>query len=59
MQLLITNTPLVFAAFPDLPVLYLAASPDPAAVEPFASSRSLAKPFHPRRLLEFVAQLLP
>ena len=58
-QLLITNKPLEFAAFSDLPVVYLAASPDPAALVPFVYCRALAKPFHPRRLMECVAQLLP
>jgi DNA-binding response OmpR family regulator len=58
-KLLVTNTPLEFAAFPDLPVLYLAACPDPAQIDPFADSLALAKPFHPRRLFECVAQLIP
>lgn len=58
-KILVTNAPGEFAAFPDLPLLYLAACPDPALTEPFARSLSLAKPFHPRDLFECVAQLLP
>ncbi|MBS1859271.1 MAG: response regulator transcription factor [Acidobacteria bacterium] len=58
-QVLVTNVPLEFAAFPDVPVLYLSACPDPAQTELFARALMLAKPFQPRLLFESVAQLLP
>lgn len=58
-SLVITNIPAVFAEFADrVPLLYLSAYPDPAAVSPFRSSRVLSKPFHPDQLLSCVEQLL-
>jgi hypothetical protein len=57
-NLLITNTPAAFAEFGDLPVLYLAALPDPAAIQPFRRCAALRKPFHPTQLLNHIAQLL-
>jgi hypothetical protein len=57
-DLLITNMPLDFAEFGDMPVLYLAAVPDPAAVQAFRQCVTLRKPFHPSQLLGHVAQLI-
>jgi DNA-binding response OmpR family regulator len=58
--LLITNLPGLFAEFADrVPLLYLAAIPDPNAASRFRSSRVLRKPFHPHELFDYVKQLLP
>ena len=58
--MLITNLPAVFTEFAGrVPLLYLAASPDPAVAAPFRASRMLTKPFHPDQLLSCVEQLLP
>jgi DNA-binding response OmpR family regulator len=58
-DLLITNAPMSFAEFGDLPVLYLAACPDPSALQCFRRCLALRKPFHPKQLLSHIAQLLP
>src|SRR6266571_134596 len=51
--LLITNTPAIFAQFGDrLPLLYLAAMPDPEAAQSFPRCRALRKPFSPQKLVE-------
>jgi DNA-binding response OmpR family regulator len=58
--LLITNHPTIFAEFAErVPLLYIAAFPDPAAASPFRASRLLRKPFHPDQLLNCVQELLP
>ena len=58
-ELLITNVPELFAdrGF-DLPVLYIAASPDPQWLLKFPLCRALQKPFHPRQLLDLAHELL-
>jgi DNA-binding response OmpR family regulator len=58
-DLLITNTPRAFAAFPGVPLLYLAALPDPAAMRGFQRCASLRKPFLPAELLQRVEHLIP
>src|SRR5438094_8608264 len=58
-QLLITNRPSAFTEFADrVPLLYLAALPDPSLVSPYRDSRVLSKPFHPHQLLASVQELL-
>src|SRR5437870_7366836 len=58
-QLLITNVPFAFTEFAGrVPVLYLAALPDPGLVSPYRNSRVLSKPFHPNHLLSSVQELL-
>jgi hypothetical protein len=57
-DLLITNKPLEFAARPDMPILYLAATPELDAIRGFRRALTLAKPFHPRDLFECIQQLL-
>jgi len=57
--LLITNLPAAFTEFAErVPLLYLAAFPDPKVASAFRASRLLRKPFHPEQLLTFVEQLL-
>jgi DNA-binding response OmpR family regulator len=57
--LLITNIPALFVPFGEwVPLLYLAACPDPALVEGFRASRALRKPFHTDELMECVRELL-
>ena len=58
-DVLITNRPLEFTATLDVPVLYLAACPDPRALTNFRRATFLAKPFDPRTLLECLRRLLP
>lgn len=58
-DVLVTNVPLEFADFPDLPVLYVAASPDPEATLGFERCVALQKPFQARRLFECIQQLVP
>ena len=57
-DLLITNVPAAFAEFPDLPLLYMAALPDPEAIQPFRRCLSLRKPFHTAQLFATMEQLL-
>ncbi len=58
-SLLITNLPAAFTEFAEsVPLLYLAANPDPTVSSPFRASRVLRKPFHPKQLLMCVEQLL-
>lgn len=57
-DILITNDPVTFAGFATkLPLVYLAAAPDPALVQPFRNSRMLRKPFQAQQLLEAVSEL--
>ena len=58
-DVLITNNPREFADFPDVPLLYMAACPDPAAIDGFRRSLKLTKPFQPRQLFDCLNQLLP
>jgi hypothetical protein len=58
-QLLITNVPSAFTEFAGrVPLLYLAALPDPSLASPYRRSRILSKPFHPHDLLASVQELL-
>ena len=58
-SLLITNTPTKFAEFGErVPLLYLAAFPDPALTRGFRCHRALSKPFAPEVLMECVRSLL-
>jgi len=57
--LLITNEPQLFADRGlDLPVLYVAASPDPQWLLKFPRCRALQKPFRPRQLLDLAHELV-
>lgn len=57
-DVLITNTPNLFDRFAqEIPVLYLAACPDPDLAARFRSCRVLQKPFHPDRCLAAVEEL--
>lgn len=58
-HVLVTNVPLDFAAFPDVPVLYVAAAPDPEVACGFERCLSLRKPFQARQLFDCIQQLLP
>jgi hypothetical protein len=56
--LVITNTPGLFLPFADrVPLLYIAACPDPALASRFRICGVLHKPFHPSELLEAVKAL--
>jgi DNA-binding response OmpR family regulator len=58
-QLLVTNVPAAFTEFAGrVPLLYLAALPDLSMASPYRNSRVLSKPFHPRRLLASVQELI-
>ena len=58
-SVLITNQPSLFLAFADeLPLLYLAAMPDPQLASMFRRCRVLRKPFHAAELLASVDQLI-
>jgi DNA-binding response OmpR family regulator len=54
---LITNKPLEFVATPEVPILYVAACPDPEVIRGFGRALALSKPFHPRDLLECLRKL--
>ncbi len=57
-HLIITNHPDEFLAFADvLPILYMAAAPDPELAARFLRCRSLRKPFVAEDLLAAVAEL--
>jgi hypothetical protein len=56
--LVITNKPLEFVTTPDVPILYVAACPDPDMIRGFGRALSLAKPFHPRDLVECLRKLI-
>jgi hypothetical protein len=56
----ITNNPEVFLPFADtLPMLYIAANPDPELAQRFHACRILRKPFRNEDLLEAVQELIP
>jgi hypothetical protein len=58
--LLITNQPARFLEFAEtLPLLYIAAFPDPALAERFHRCRMLRKPFPPMDLMACAAELAP
>jgi len=58
-DILITNDPEMFAGFAAyLPVVYLAAAPDPKMVETFRFSRMVRKPFVAEQLLRAVSELV-
>ena len=58
-QLLITNVPAAFTEFAGrVPLLYLAALPDPSLASQYRNRRVLSKPFHPHDLLASVQELL-
>ena len=58
-RLLITNVPAAFTEFASrVPLLYLAALPDPSLASRYRNSRVLSKPFHPGDLLALVQELL-
>lgn len=58
--LMITNQPARFLEFADtLPVLYIAASPDPVLAERFRHCRMLRKPFAPAELMACARELVP
>jgi DNA-binding response OmpR family regulator len=58
-DLLITNRPAQFAELAGrVPLLYLAASPDPAETAGFTRCHVLRKPFRPEQLLTAVTSLL-
>lgn len=57
-DVLITNDPDTFAGFADrVPLVYLAAAPDPARVRSFRLSRILRKPFEAEQLLRALGEL--
>jgi len=58
-DLVITNTPDLFLQFAGtLPLLYIAANPDPGIASQFPNCRVLRKPFRNGELLEAVEQLV-
>jgi len=58
-NLLITNTPAEFAEFgATVPLLYMAAFPDPANASRFKRWRAICKPFQNAELTSLVSQLL-
>lgn len=58
-DLVITNTPVEFVSVADkVPVLYIAAIPDPEVGSRFPSFRALRKPFLPDQLLTAVKELV-
>jgi len=59
-SLLITNVPGHFFEFAEtLPLIYVAAFPDPALADRFRRCRALRKPFHPSDLALCAAELSP
>jgi hypothetical protein len=59
-SLLITNQPARFLEFADtVPLIYIAAFPDPALANRFRHCRMLCKPFLPAELIECAAELAP
>ena len=57
-DILITNEPGTFAGFAAfLPIVYLAAAPDPKLVESFKFSRMVRKPFLAEQLLQALNEL--
>lgn len=58
-DLVITNTPAEFASVADkVPMLYIAAVPDPEMGSRFPSFRALRKPFLPNQLIAAVKELI-
>ena len=58
-ELVITNTPVEFVSVADkVPMLYIAAIPDPDIGSRFPSFRALRKPFLPDQLLSAVKELI-
>jgi len=58
-DLVITNTPVEFASVADkVPMLYIAAIPDPDMGSRFPSFRALKKPFLPEQLFTAVKELI-
>lgn len=58
-DLLITNTPTTFAEFgQSVPLLYLAAFPDPAAAAAFERWKALRKPFQTTELVSQAGRLI-
>ena len=56
--LLITNKPASFLDFAEtIPLIYVAAAPDPELARRFRHCAVLSKPFHPRRLVELTREL--
>jgi hypothetical protein len=55
---IITNRPDGFLEFAELPLLYMAAFPDPEQAKPFRHHRMLRKPFRPEELLQAMRELL-
>ncbi|MGB7760824.1 MAG: hypothetical protein WBL61_13405 [Bryobacteraceae bacterium] len=59
-SLLITNVPAHFLEFAEtLPLIYVAAFPDPSLANRFRRCRTLRKPFHPADLVSCAAELAP
>lgn len=59
-SLLITNAPTHFLEFAEsVPLIYLAAFPDPELAGRFHSCRTLRKPFRPSDLVAHAAELAP
>jgi DNA-binding response OmpR family regulator len=59
-SLLITNAPASFFQFAEtLPLIYVAASPDPVLAKRFRRCRTLRKPFRPGDLVACAAELAP
>jgi DNA-binding response OmpR family regulator len=57
-DLVITNTPVEFASVAEeVPVLYIAAAPDPEVGSRFRAFRALRKPFLPDQLIAAVKEL--
>jgi hypothetical protein len=57
-DVLITNDPDTFAGIAShVPLVYLAAAPDPSRAEPFRQCRMLRKPFQAQQLLEALGEL--
>ena len=57
-DLIITNSPKDFLRFADhVPLLYIAAAPDPELASRFLWCRVLQKPFHPDQLVAAVRDL--
>lgn len=56
-DVLVTNDPACFAGFAGVPVVYIAAAPDPELVVPFKLVRMVRKPFEGDQLLRAVSEL--
>jgi len=59
-SLLVTNAPAKFLEFAEnLPLIYMAACPDPGLAKRFRACRVLRKPFRPSELSSCAAELIP